>query len=194
MPPPDPSPVLTCLLSPVHLAQNGSYFILLNSGIQGHWEWHFNNLPVVNSKRGFVFYNLNYYALLVYFQVFIDSTSFGYLKRARPSMSQIIRFFFYACFFLSVSPVAEPKITEERRLTVITPSLPLESSTAGSLVPPLQEPPAHISQCYFMSGAHTPLNGDFFLPVRLVISENYHQNQDGMCTVKHYCGAILNLR
>lgn len=54
-------------------------------------------------------------------------------------------FFFLVCFFLSVSPVAEPKITEEWRLTVITPSLPLESGTAGSLVPALQEPPAHFS-------------------------------------------------
>lgn len=142
---------LVCSHLYVQLAQNESYFILLRSRIQGHRECHFNNIPVVfpvNSKA-----NLgNYYVLVVYFQVFSDSSSFGYLKRAGPPMSHIIRFFFFffflACFFLSVSPVAEPKITEEQRLTVITPSLPLESGTAGSLVPPLQEPPAHFSQCY----------------------------------------------
>lgn len=56
---PSATPLLTCLLSPVRLAQNGSYFILLRSGIQGHWECRFNHIhvvfPVANSERVFVF-------------------------------------------------------------------------------------------------------------------------------------------
>lgn len=91
--------------------------------------------------------------------------------RGATSSDFLVSFFLLLCFFLSVSPVAEPKITEERRLTVITPSLPLESGTAGSLVPPFQEPPAHFFPSVIHEWrAHTFKLG-FYLPVRLVISK-----------------------
>lgn len=108
--------------------------------------------------------------------------------RGATSSDFLLSFFLLVCFFLSVSPVAEPKITEERRLTVITPSLPLESGTAGSLVPPFQEPPAHFFPSVIHEWRTHTFKLGFYLPVRLVISENYHQNGDGACAVKRYCG------
>lgn len=156
---------LVCSHLYVHLAQNESYFILLHSRIQGHRECHFNNIPVVfpvNSKA-----NLgNYYVLVVYFQVFIDSSSFGYLKRAGPPMSHIIRFFFFffllPCLFLPLC--LSCGWAKDNRRAAFDCNHSKSSSGERHSGQPSSTPPGASSPFFpvlFMSRAHTPLNEDF---------------------------------
>lgn len=89
------------------------------------------------------------------------------VKRADP---QILSFFSSLPFFLcSVSPVAEPKITEE------SSSGEQRSGQRGST-------PPGAPSLFFPSVIHqwNTLKTRFCLPIRLVISKNYHKNQDGV--------------